>query len=105
MYWPLDWQHWWSMRAYERLGCAYNCRLILRLTDPFPNSSCFLLLMQAAISNAVVDDLMAIKAHIQARPSHLPGNVIACVSWHAIGTLYHVSQRASCGLPLAVLID
>src|SRR5882724_8961859 len=105
MYWPLDWQHRWSMRAYEHLGCAYNCRLVSRLTDPFHNSSRFLLLMQAAISSAVADDLMAIKAHLQARPSHLPRNLVACVSWHAIGTLYHVSRWASHRLFLAALID
>src|SRR5882724_2809368 len=48
--------------------------------------------MQAAISNAVANDLLAIEAHLQARPRHSPSNLVAAVSWHAIGELYHVSQ-------------
>ena len=56
--------------------------------------------MQAAVSNAVADDLMAIKAHLSTCPSHLPGNLIAVVSWHAIGELYHVSR-----LPLYLWIQ
>jgi len=48
--------------------------------------------MQAAISNAITDDLMAIKAHLTTRPKHTPGNLVAAVSWHVIGELYHVSQ-------------
>ena len=35
---------------------------------------------------------MAIKAHPLTCPSHIPGNLIAVVSWHAIGELYHVSR-------------
>src|SRR5882724_1231254 len=48
--------------------------------------------MQAAVSNAVTNDLMAIKAHLSTCPSHVPGNLIVAVSWDAIGELYHVSQ-------------
>src|SRR5882724_8657065 len=55
--------------------------------------------MQAAISNAVADDLMAIKAHLSMPPSHIPGNLVAAVSWHAIGELYHI-----CWLPLYLWI-
>src|SRR5882724_2033195 len=47
--------------------------------------------MQAAVSSAVADDLMAIKAHLTTRPNHVPGNLVAAVSWHVIGELYHVS--------------
>ena len=47
--------------------------------------------MQAAVSSTVADDLMAIKAHLTTRPNHVPGNLVAVVSWHAIGELYHVS--------------
>src|SRR5882724_11114537 len=35
--------------------------------------------MQAAVSSAVADDLMAIKAHLMTRPNHVPGNLIAAV--------------------------
>jgi len=48
--------------------------------------------MQAAISSAMANDLMAIKAHLMTQPSHVPWNLITVVSWHAIGELYHVSQ-------------
>jgi len=48
--------------------------------------------MQATISDAIADDLMAIKAHLQVQPSHVPRNLIAGVSWHVIGELYYVSQ-------------
>src|SRR5882724_4374046 len=48
--------------------------------------------MQAAVSSAVADDLMAIQAHLTTCPKHVPGNLIAAVSWHAIGELYHVSR-------------
>jgi len=48
--------------------------------------------MQAAISNAVANNLMAIKAHLQMQPSHVPGNLITGVSWHAIRELYYMSQ-------------
>ena len=48
--------------------------------------------MQAAVSNAIADDLMAIKAHLTTRPKHTPRNLVAAMSWHAIGELYHVSQ-------------
>src|SRR5882724_1292415 len=48
--------------------------------------------MQAAVSNAVTNDLMAIKAHLSTCPSHVPGNLVVAVSWHAIGELYHISQ-------------
>src|SRR5882724_10719829 len=48
--------------------------------------------MQAAVSNAVTNDLLAIEAHLQARPRHSPSNLVAAVSWHAIGELYHVSR-------------
>jgi len=47
--------------------------------------------MQATISSAVADDLMAINAHLTTRPNHVPGNLVAAVSWHVIGELYHVS--------------
>jgi len=47
--------------------------------------------MQAAVANAVADDLMAIQAHLTTFPKHIPGNLVAMVSWHAIGELYHVS--------------
>src|SRR5882724_1253830 len=50
--------------------------------------------MQAAVSNAIADDLMAIKAHLTTCPKHTPGNLIAAVSWHVIGELYHVSQSS-----------
>src|SRR5882724_3952295 len=48
--------------------------------------------MQAAISNAVTNDLLAIKAHLLMHPSHIPGNLVAAVSWHVIRELYHISQ-------------
>src|SRR5882724_6439602 len=48
--------------------------------------------MQAAISSAMADDLMAIQAHLTTHPKHIPGNLITAVSWHAIGELYHVSR-------------
>src|SRR5882724_3907396 len=48
--------------------------------------------MQAAVSDAVADDLMAIRAHLSTRPSLVPSNLVAAVSWHAIGELYHVSR-------------
>ena len=51
--------------------------------------------MQAAVSSAVADDLMAIKAHLMTRPNHVPGNLVAVVSWQAIGELYHVSRLLS----------
>src|SRR5882724_7494675 len=47
--------------------------------------------MQAAVSNAMADDLLAIQAHLTTHPKHVPGNLVAVVSWHAIGELYHVS--------------
>ena len=47
--------------------------------------------MQAAVTNAMADNLMAIWAHLMTFPKHVPGNLIAMVSWHAIGELYHVS--------------
>jgi len=47
--------------------------------------------MQAVISSAVADDLMAIKAHLTTHPKHTAGNLVAAVSWHAIRELYHVS--------------
>src|SRR5882724_858743 len=48
--------------------------------------------MQATVSNAVTDDLLAIKAHLSTHPSHIPENLVAAVSWHAIGELYHISR-------------
>src|SRR5882724_3180617 len=48
--------------------------------------------MQAAVSDTVADDLMAIRAHLSTCPSLVPGNLVAAVSWHAIGELYHVSR-------------
>ena len=48
--------------------------------------------MQAAISNAVANDLLAIKAHLLKHPSHIPGNPVVVVSWHAIRELYHMSR-------------
>ena len=48
--------------------------------------------MQAIISSAVADDLMAIKAHLKTRPKHTPENLVAAVGWHTIGELYQVSQ-------------
>jgi len=47
--------------------------------------------MQSAFSNAVTNDLLAIKAHLSTCPSHIPGNLIVAVSWHAIRELYHIS--------------
>jgi len=47
--------------------------------------------MQAAVSSAVADDLMAIQAHLTTRPKHIPGNLVAAVSWHMFGELHHVS--------------
>ena len=51
--------------------------------------------MQAAISSAVADDLMSIKAHLMTQPNHVPGNLVTAVSWQAIGELYHVSRSLS----------
>src|SRR5882724_6222741 len=48
--------------------------------------------MQAAVSDAVADDLMAIRAHLSTCPSLVPGNLVVVVSWHAIGKLYHISR-------------
>jgi len=48
--------------------------------------------MQAVISSAMADDLMAIKAHLKTLPEHTPENLIGAVSWHVIRELYHVSQ-------------
>src|SRR5882724_2156524 len=48
--------------------------------------------MQAAVSSTVANDLMAIQAHLTTHPKHVPGNLIAVVSWHTIRELYHVSQ-------------
>ena len=48
--------------------------------------------MQAAVSSAVANDLMAIKAHLTTRSNHVPGNLIVVVSWQAIRELYHVSR-------------
>src|SRR5882724_12185473 len=48
--------------------------------------------MQAAVSSAMANNLMAIQAHLTTCPKHIPGNLIAVVSWHAIAELYHVSQ-------------
>jgi len=45
-----------------------------------------------ASCHAVADALLAINAHLSTRPSHVPGNLIVVVSWHAIGELYHVSR-------------
>src|SRR5882724_1499711 len=47
--------------------------------------------MQAVVSSAVTDDLLAIQAHLTTHPKHVPGNLITVVSWHAIRELYHVS--------------
>jgi len=47
--------------------------------------------MQAAVTNTLADDLMAIWAHLTTCPKHVPGNLVAAVSWHVIGELYHVS--------------
>ena len=46
-------------------------------------------------SHDLANDLMAIWAHLQTQLSHIPGNLIAAMSWHAIGELYHVSQLGS----------
>src|SRR5882724_10239523 len=54
--------------------------------------------MQAAVSSAMADDLMAIQAHLTTCPKHIPGNLVTAVSWHTIGELYHVSR-----LPLELL--
>ena len=43
--------------------------------------------MQAAISSAVADNLMAIKAHLATRPEHVPVNLVVAMGWHAIGEL------------------
>ena len=48
--------------------------------------------MQAAISSAVADNLMAIQAHLTTHPKHIPGNLVTAVSWHMIGELNHVSR-------------
>src|SRR5882724_6215456 len=48
--------------------------------------------MQAAVSDAIADDLMAIRAHLSTCPSLVPGNLVVVVSWHAIGELYHISR-------------
>src|SRR5882724_13120498 len=47
--------------------------------------------MQAAVSSTIADNLMAIHTHLTTCPKHVPGNLIAAVSWHAFGELYHVS--------------
>ena len=47
--------------------------------------------MQAAVTNAMANDLMAIWAHLMTHPKHVPRNLVTTVSWHAIGKLYHVS--------------
>src|SRR5882724_2162648 len=90
--WRLDWWHRWSMRNCKHLGFAYNYRTMSRLTDHhFPLNYLLSPLMQAAVSSAVADYLMAIKAHLTTRPNHVPENLIAAVRWQAIGELYHVS--------------
>src|SRR5882724_13568475 len=48
--------------------------------------------MSNSIHHPITDDLLAVKGHITTQPSHMPGNLIAAVSWHAIGVHYHVSQ-------------
>jgi len=48
--------------------------------------------MQVTVSSTVANDLMAIQAHLQMQPGHVPRNLVAVVSWHVIGELYHVSQ-------------
>jgi len=47
--------------------------------------------MSNSVHHPITDDLLAIKGHITTWPSHVPGNLIAAVSWHAIGAHYHVS--------------
>jgi len=56
--------------------------------------------MQAAVSSAVANDLMAIKAHLATQPKHIPANLIAAMGWHAIGELYHVRRSKSGSLSL-----
>ena len=47
--------------------------------------------MLTSIHHPITNDLLAVKGHLMTQPGHVPGNFITAVSWHAIGTHYHVS--------------
>jgi len=83
--WCLNWQHQWSVCDYRHLGPAYNYGLMSRSTNQFfPPILLLSPTMQAAISSAMADDLLAIQAHLTMRPSHTPRNLIVAVSWQAV---------------------
>jgi len=47
--------------------------------------------MSTSPSHDITKDLLAIQAHTQTRPSLVPNNVVALVSWHVISEHFHVS--------------
>ena len=51
--------------------------------------------MSTSIHHPITDDLLALTSHLMTQPSHVPGNLIAAVSWYAIRVHYHVSQAVS----------
>ena len=48
--------------------------------------------MSTSIHHPITNNILALKGHIMTWPSHVPGNLVTAVSWHAIGVHYHVSQ-------------
>ena len=78
------------MCAPGRLEGTYNCGPILRLTNH--NFHPLLLKMSGDLTPPITQDLMALQAHVSTRPTLLPGNLVAVVSWNAVGEFYLVSQ-------------
>jgi len=46
----------------------------------------------------IANKLVALQGHVLANPSLVPANLVAVVSWHTIGELYHVSQSVVPGV-------
>jgi len=46
--------------------------------------------MSPNVNLLITDDLLVVQAHLQMWPSHVPSNLNAAISWHAIREFYHV---------------
>jgi len=81
------------VRASRRLVHVYKGWAISRPTNhnPFHSLAC----ISSHVNQhppPITDDLLATKGHLTTRPSHVPGNFVAAVRWHAIRVHYHVSR-------------
>jgi len=51
--------------------------------------------MLTSVHHSITYNLLALTGHLMTQPSHVHSNLIAAVSWYAIGVHYHVSQAIS----------